>query len=603
MSGASRSRRLVSVGFIVVVIVSVAILLDAPRSSSTYASHPPISIQTNAQFTPSRGVVGGSGLPFDPYVIEGWEIDASTGHGIWITQTTAWYIIRHIHVHSGGPDWYGVLLDYAPNGRIENSTILGNKLGVAVVNSDNVAVVDNTIDANDQYGISSGGISWSNNTVVSRNSLTGNGVGILAGTTAYSLISDNVIAGSYYGIWLLMSPTSITVSGNRVSGANEAGIYLEYASDVEVVGNYVTGTRLWGLMFAGGPGIQGHHNTLVGNGVNAYPATGVIAEYDNGFPSGGNYWDDYAGVDNCGGPNQDVCTGPDGLGDTPYVVDINHRDRYPLMASPPDAFPPTAANLTAAVLVGPSVANLRITWARAADEGTAGGTVAYQVLRSSTWFGGYSVLVTAPATGQPTYQYLCNGCGHSVADTSTKFYRIRTVDAAGNTADSDAAAKTALPVAPGGRLVSVPLLQENWSFTAVFQTISFDRVRTFRSADGADPWKAWYGARTGDLTAAQSGEAYWVDVTLAGVLTVAGLVETTPSVALRPGWNLVSYSAWGTETRAQSLAGVPGVVDVETFNPAAGPYGLRTVAPAELLLAGEGYWVRLNGSLSTWVQG
>jgi PKD repeat protein len=51
---------------------------------------------------------------------------------------------------------------------------------------------------------------------------------------------------------------------------------------------------------------------------------------DDGYPSGGNYWTDYKGVDVKSGPNQDK-PGSDGIGDTPYVVDTNNKDRYPLM--------------------------------------------------------------------------------------------------------------------------------------------------------------------------------------------------------------------------------------------------------------------------------
>jgi hypothetical protein len=53
---------------------------------------------------------------------------------------------------------------------------------------------------------------------------------------------------------------------------------------------------------------------------------------DNGYPSGGNYWSDYNGTDMYHGPYQNQ-TGSDGIGDTPYVIDANNTDNYPLMGS------------------------------------------------------------------------------------------------------------------------------------------------------------------------------------------------------------------------------------------------------------------------------
>jgi hypothetical protein len=55
-------------------------------------------------------------------------------------------------------------------------------------------------------------------------------------------------------------------------------------------------------------------------------------KWDNGYPSGGNYWSDYNGTDLYSGPYQNV-TGSDGIGDTPYVIDANNTDHYPLMGA------------------------------------------------------------------------------------------------------------------------------------------------------------------------------------------------------------------------------------------------------------------------------
>ena len=70
-----------------------------------------------------------------------------------------------------------------------------------------------------------------------------------------------------------------------------------------------------------------YHNNFMGTQV-FDPHTNY---WDNGYSSGGNYWSDYAGVDENRGENQNI-PGSDGIGDTPYIIPgDNNRDRYPLM--------------------------------------------------------------------------------------------------------------------------------------------------------------------------------------------------------------------------------------------------------------------------------
>jgi len=74
-----------------------------------------------------------------------------------------------------------------------------------------------------------------------------------------------------------------------------------------------------------------YHNIFVNSTVHV--ETGTINIWDDGYPSGGNYWSDYAGVDMYSGPYQNE-TGSDGIGDTPYVIEKYNQDNYPIMTPP-----------------------------------------------------------------------------------------------------------------------------------------------------------------------------------------------------------------------------------------------------------------------------
>lgn len=68
--------------------------------------------------------------------------------------------------------------------------------------------------------------------------------------------------------------------------------------------------------------------------------------WDNGYPSGANYWSDYTGIDKLSGPSQDQ-PGSDGIGDTPYTIDTDNKDTYPLVNQlklVTDLTPPTTSN-------------------------------------------------------------------------------------------------------------------------------------------------------------------------------------------------------------------------------------------------------------------
>jgi nitrous oxidase accessory protein NosD len=65
-----------------------------------------------------------------------------------------------------------------------------------------------------------------------------------------------------------------------------------------------------------------YHNSFINNTQHVHIETaGHANSWDNGYPSGGNYWSDYNGTE----------ANHDGIGDTPYVIDANNIDNYPLM--------------------------------------------------------------------------------------------------------------------------------------------------------------------------------------------------------------------------------------------------------------------------------
>jgi parallel beta-helix repeat protein len=201
----------------------------------------------------------------------------------------------------------------------------GSGTGISLSGIENVTI-KNTIIKNYNYGI------WlwpsSNNNVISGNNITNSQYGMSIMGSENNSISGNNITNNYDGI-ALDSSSGNTVSGNNVTANNSYGIEL-FASLYNVI----------------------YHNNFIGNVVQVYVSNaGYFNTWDDGYPSGGNYWSDYKGTDLNGGPYQNV-TGSDGIGDTRVVfLYENNTDHYPLM-NPYGAPPPPTYTLTITTTVG-----------------------------------------------------------------------------------------------------------------------------------------------------------------------------------------------------------------------------------------------------------
>jgi parallel beta-helix repeat protein len=152
--------------------------------------------------------------------------------------------------------------------------------------------------------------------------------GIFFFESTHSILSDNHIGDNRYGVYMNGEQRETTVHNNitrnRIS-FNEQGIVIVGSTSRfnSIIGNNISnnreGLQLWSSWLN-----LIYHNTFMDNRYD-YKMEGNNT-WDNGYPEGGNYWDDYKGNDEFNGPSQDI-PGSDGIGDTPYF-----KDNYPLIA-------------------------------------------------------------------------------------------------------------------------------------------------------------------------------------------------------------------------------------------------------------------------------
>jgi parallel beta-helix repeat protein len=144
-----------------------------------------------------------------------------------------------------------------------------------------------------------------------------------------TVIGNIATANVYSGISLQSSSGYNTVSGNNSTANGLSGIYLYSSSNNTINGNNFA-ANTWGIYLYSSSNNLICHNNFLGNTAQAATTPGYVNIWDDGYPSGGNYWSDYNGTDLYRGPNQNE-TASDGIGDTPYPIDGNNRDNYPLM--------------------------------------------------------------------------------------------------------------------------------------------------------------------------------------------------------------------------------------------------------------------------------
>ena len=301
--------------------------------------------------------INARGVKISGFVVQNGE------RGIWLEDSTACVIANNTVFNNRGKgspntvihEGHGIGLTSSSNCIIANNTVLSNSAyGIALFQAGNNVISGNICARNRDYQIILGTSSCnntitentlsgsvygpgiyiftrSNNNVVTKNVIFNNlnsGINILQ-SAHHNRISDNILKfNGFNGLWI--GSTSSTSNGNIIAN-NTVTSNQRYGIEVsgdenEIINNTVTGNEE-GIYIREGAGNRIYHNHL-NNRKNAYDGESNI--WDNGYPSGGNYWSDYPGSDIYMGVEQDA-PGNDSIGDRPYIIDENSRDNYPFI--------------------------------------------------------------------------------------------------------------------------------------------------------------------------------------------------------------------------------------------------------------------------------
>lgn len=173
--------------------------------------------------------------------------------------------------------WYGFYLSSSDGNIIRNNDASDNDCGIYLISSDNNTIFNNIASANLNYGIY---LSSSNYNIIANNTALDNNYCSVFDSSSFNIVVNNTLQSNDHGLLLYSSMNNLIYHNNFISNTIQA---------------YDDGSNQW----------------------------------DDDYPTGGNYWSDYSGIDELRGAMQNA-PGFDGIGDTPYLFDYG-QDQYPLM--------------------------------------------------------------------------------------------------------------------------------------------------------------------------------------------------------------------------------------------------------------------------------
>ena len=224
--------------------------------------------------------------------------------------------------------YYGIRAHVdSDNNNIFDNIICNNaESGIFVESGDNNEIYNNEIYGNGGLGVfftsnSIGNKVWGND--IHHNTV--GGVDFYTGCNGNEVFDNEIHDNQGRGI-SLRTPNYIFIHDNNIHNNSDYGVYIYSSDDNTIINNSIRNSPI-GVYLQSGSNNLIYHNNFYQNIIQADAASNSM--WDDGYPSGGNYWSDWTTPDTMGGPNQDQ-PGADGVVDNPYAIDGgSNQDHYP----------------------------------------------------------------------------------------------------------------------------------------------------------------------------------------------------------------------------------------------------------------------------------